>query len=80
MTNEAQIIKERYAISGAPRVGRLANVYPVYDIQDNGRKVAIKLFRTGMPNDEVIKEAFQRESLRLMDLKHRIMPEFSHES
>ena len=70
MTDKAHIIKERYVISGEPRIGRLADVYPAFDIQNNGLKVALKLFRTGMPNDEVIKEAFQRESLRLMDLKH----------
>jgi len=70
MPDSPKIINERYAISGEPRIGRLSEVYPAFDIKDNGRKVAVKLFRTGMPDDEVIKEAFQRESLRLMDLKH----------
>ncbi len=65
------IIADRYAVlPHPPRKGRLAEVAAATDLRADGRKVAVKLFHRGLPNDDVIKEAFERESRRLMDLRH----------
>jgi len=64
-----QILKEKYALKAAAFCGRLAEVYPAIDLSSD-QKVAVKLFHKGLPNDLVIREAFHRESQRLIDLRH----------
>lgn len=64
-----RILKERYALKANPLGGRLSEVFQAVDLT-NDRKVAVKLFRKGLPNDAVIREAFHRESQRLIDLRH----------
>lgn len=64
-----QILKEKYVLKAAVFRGRLAEVFPAIDLSSD-QKVAVKLFHRGLPNDQVIREAFQRESQRLIDLRH----------
>lgn len=64
-----RILKERYALKANPLGGRLSEVFQAVDLT-NDKKVAVKLFRKGLPNDSVIREAFHRESQRLIDLRH----------
>jgi serine/threonine protein kinase len=63
------ILKEKYALQPVAHKGRLSEVFPAIDVT-TGKKVAVKLFLKGLPNDRVIQEAFQRESQRLIDLRH----------
>jgi len=63
------IINGRYALQGSPRSGGTAHVFPAIDLQ-GGDKVAIKIFRTGAVDDEIIREVFSREVSALQDLKH----------
>ncbi|MEY3773610.1 MAG: hypothetical protein RLZZ129_390 [Verrucomicrobiota bacterium] len=65
----AIILKERYVLKPSPHKGRLSEVYQALDLTTD-RKVAVKLFLKGLPDDLVIKEAFHRESQRLVDLRH----------
>ncbi|KAB2910389.1 MAG: protein kinase, partial [Dechloromonas sp.] len=65
----AIILKERYVLKPSPHKGRLSEVYQALDLTTD-RKVAVKLFWKGLPDDSVIKEAFHRESQRLVDLRH----------
>lgn len=64
-----QILKERYVLKPNPSKGRLSDVYQALDISAD-QKVAVKLFHRGMPDDLVAREAFHRESQRLLDLRH----------
>ena len=64
-----QILKNRYALKPVAFSGRLAEVFPALDLTTD-KKVAVKLFHKGLPDDLVIHEAFQRESHRLIDLRH----------
>ncbi len=63
------IVNGRYALQGAPRSGGTADVFPAIDLQ-GGDKVAVKVFRTGAVDDEIIREVFSREVSALQDLKH----------
>jgi superfamily I DNA and/or RNA helicase/serine/threonine protein kinase len=47
----------------------MAEVYKAYDINEN-RTVAVKLFRQGAIEDEILKEAFDRELRSLKELRH----------
>ena len=64
-------LKNRYSLPPTPPIhsGRLADVYQAFDHIER-RDVAVKLFKVGLRDDPVIREAFRRESLRLMDLRH----------
>ena len=63
------ILKEKYALQPVVHKGRLSEVFPAIDVT-TGKKVAVKLFLKGLPDDRVNQEAFQRESQRLIDLRH----------
>lgn len=64
-----QILKGRYVLKPLAYSGRLSQVFPALDLTTE-KKVAVKLFHKGLPDDLVIREAFQRESHRLIDLRH----------
>jgi len=64
-----QILKDRYVLQKVSRSGRLAEVFSALDTTTNQR-VAVKLFKKGLPEDPVIREAFRRESQRLIHLQH----------
>ena len=65
-----KIVNDRYALVGKPADGRFAEIFKATDLQNDAKIVAIKLFRKGMPDDAVIREAFERESQRLIDLRN----------
>jgi serine/threonine protein kinase/flagellar biosynthesis GTPase FlhF len=63
-------LKNRYTLPSTPvHSGRLADIYQAYDFTDR-RDVAVKLFKSGLCGDSVVRESFYRESQRLMDLRH----------
>jgi serine/threonine protein kinase len=64
-------LKNRYSLPPTPPVhsGRLADIYQAFDHIER-RDVAVKLFKIGLRDDPVVRESFERESLRLMDLRH----------
>ncbi|MBU3665993.1 MAG: hypothetical protein FGM15_08995 [Chthoniobacterales bacterium] len=64
------IINDRYALMANPRAGRFADIHRASDLQGDGRVVAVKFFRNGMPDDALIRESFDRESRRLVELMH----------
>lgn len=66
------ILKERYILKSAVRAGRLAEVYAAFD-HVTDQKVAVKMFKRGLPDEPVIREAFRRESQRLIHLRHRTL-------
>ena len=69
MVTKGQFINERYQIIRSIGEGGMANVYLAYDtILD--RKVAIKVLRGDLSNDEKFVRRFQREALSASSLSH----------
>lgn len=69
-TEAPSLVGGRYALHPLPKRGRLADVFKASDIRESGNLVAVKLFRSGLVDDAVIREAFHRESSILTDLHH----------
>ncbi|GAB4284345.1 MAG: hypothetical protein Fur0025_15040 [Oscillatoriaceae cyanobacterium] len=65
-----QIIKERYILGPNPRTGGMADVYQATDHQQDMRRVAVKLFKHGNIEKDIIAESFRRETQALQELKH----------
>ena len=63
------IVTGRYALQEPARPGGMADVYPAVDIT-NGKKVAVKLFRQGLSQNDIAKEVFSRETTALKELTH----------
>lgn len=63
------IIAGRYALGAEKRRGGMADVYKAFD-QTLSRQVAVKIFSQGRLDDDVIREAFQRELRALRTLSH----------
>ncbi len=69
MVTKGQFINERYQIMRSIGEGGMANVYLAYDtILD--RRVAIKVLRGDLSNDEKFVRRFQREALSASSLSH----------
>ena len=69
MVNKGQKINDRYEIIRSIGEGGMANVYLGFDtILD--RKVAIKILRGDLSNDEKFVRRFQREALSASSLAH----------
>lgn len=69
MIEKGQIINDRYEIIKSIGEGGMANVYLAYDtILD--RRVAIKVLRGDLSNDEKFVRRFQREALSASSLSH----------
>lgn len=65
------LLANRYAIiQGIPRSGGMADVLKGVDTKAGGRFVAIKRFRRNEKEEDVEREAFEREVRALRDLKH----------
>ena len=69
MIQKGQIISERYEIIRSIGEGGMANVYLANDIILD-RKVAIKILRGDLANDEKFVRRFQREALSASSLSH----------
>lgn len=65
-----RLINDRYALSPNPRSGGMADVYQASDMLDDLRRVAVKEFKHGQIEAEIIAESFRRETQALQDLKH----------
>ncbi len=61
---------DRYVVIGSPRQGGMSEVFAALDTKNNGKKVAVKLFTKGSFEDDILREAFDREIRALRDLKH----------
>jgi serine/threonine protein kinase len=48
----------------------MSEVFAALDTKNNGKKVAVKLFTKGSFEDDILREAFDREIRALRDLKH----------
>lgn len=69
MIEKGKMISERYEILKSIGEGGMANVYLGYDTILN-RKVAIKILRGDLANDEKFVRRFQREALSASSLSH----------
>lgn len=69
MIEKGKIISDRYEIIKSIGEGGMANVYVGYDTILN-RKVAIKILRGDLANDEKFVRRFQREALSASSLSH----------
>jgi serine/threonine protein kinase len=63
-------INGRYVLSEPPHSGGMADVYQAADLQDNFRRVAVKVFKHGRIEEEILAESFRRETQALQELKH----------
>lgn len=67
--NQGRLVNGRYAIEPPARLGGMAEVYKAYDVIES-KHVAVKLFLRGGIEDEILKEAFDREVRALKELRH----------
>ena len=74
MITKGQIINERYEIIKSIGEGGMANVYLAQDKILN-RKVAIKVLRGDLANDEKFIRRFQREAIAASSLSHKAIVE-----
>ncbi len=66
-----RFINDRYALSPNPlSSGGMAHVYQASDMLDDLRRVAVKEFKHGQIEADILAESFRRETLALQELKH----------
>lgn len=65
-----RFINDRYALSPNPRSGGMADVYRARDYDREERLVAVKEFKHGQIEADILAESFRRETLALQELKH----------
>ena len=65
-----RLLNQRYALSPNPRLGGMAHVYQASDMLDNLRWVAVKVFKQGQIEADILAESFRRETQALKELKH----------
>lgn len=65
-----RFINERYALSPNPLSGGMADVYRARDYDREERLVAVKEFKHGQIEAEILAESFRRETQALQELKH----------
>jgi superfamily I DNA and/or RNA helicase/serine/threonine protein kinase len=63
-------INGRYILSEPPHSGGMADVYQAADLRDNFKRVAVKVFKHGRIEEEILAESFRRETQALQELKH----------
>ncbi len=68
-------IKDRYVLSPNPRCGGMAGVYQAVDLYEKMRTVAVKVFKSGRIDTEILAESFRRETQALKELKHHSIVE-----
>ncbi len=71
-----RIINDRYVLSSNPRVGGMADVYKAHDSQRDCQ-VAVKVFKHGQIDVDILAESFRREVQALKELKHQSIVELS---
>ena len=66
-----RIIDGQYILSSdSPRSGGMADVYRARDYESEERLVAVKEFKQGQIEQEILAESFKRETKALQELKH----------
>jgi serine/threonine protein kinase len=65
-----RIINDRYFLLPNPRLGGMADVYKANDYQRDGCQVAVKVFKHGQIEGNILTESFRRETQALRELKH----------
>ncbi|MEG4287407.1 AAA domain-containing protein [Microcoleus sp. C2C3] len=65
-----RFINDRYALSPNPRSGGMADVYRARDYDREERLVAVKEFKHGQIEADILAESFRRETQALQELKH----------
>jgi serine/threonine protein kinase len=65
-----RFINDRYALSPNPRTGGMADVYRARDYDREERLVAVKEFKHGQIEADILAESFRRETQALQELKH----------
>ncbi|WP_242055407.1 MULTISPECIES: serine/threonine-protein kinase [Nostocales] len=65
-----RFINNRYALSPKPRSGGMADVYRAIDYEQEELRVAVKLFKHGQLEGDILEESFRRETQALKELKH----------
>lgn len=66
-----RLINNRYALSPQPRSGGMADVYRARDYEQEERLVAVKVFKHGQLEGDILEESFRRETQALKELKHQ---------
>ncbi len=69
-SSQPRLINQRYALDANPRSGGMADVYKAIDMQSDLKQVAVKIFKHDTLEEDVLKEAFKRETNALKELKH----------
>ncbi len=65
-----RFINDRYALSPNPQRGGMADVYRARDYDQEERLVAVKEFKHGQIEADILAESFRRETQALQELKH----------
>jgi serine/threonine protein kinase len=69
-TARVEVFRDQYVLQPNPVSGGMADVYHATDALNGMREVAVKLFRRSGNEEEILKEAFKRETRALKELKH----------
>lgn len=64
------VINGRYALSDNSRSGGMAAVCQAIDMKEGLRQVAVKVFKDGQIEADILAESFRRETQALQELKH----------
>ena len=65
-----RLVNSQYALAANPKRGGMADVYQASDLYQGAQKVALKLFKREYTNNNLLAEAFRRESEALHQLCH----------
>lgn len=65
-----RIINDRYVLLPNPHSGGMADVYKATDCNRQGCQVAVKVFKQGRIEGDILAESFRRETQALQELKH----------
>ena len=69
-TTMPRTINGRYVLLPNPRLGGMADVYKANDHQRDGYQVAVKIFKHGQIEGNILTESFRRETQALRELKN----------
>src|SRR5271165_1034807 len=65
-----RLLNRRYALLPNPMQGGMADVYKAKDLIEDGREIAIKMFRRDVLTDALAIEAFRRETEAMRNCIH----------
>ncbi len=77
-TDQPLTINGRYVVSSPATEGGMADLFRAFDIE-NRQEIALKLFKSGFVEDDILAESFRREIAALQELIHpNIVTLFAH--